>query len=378
MPYLDHAAATPLRPEARAAMEPFLGGIFGNPSGIHAESRRARAAVDEARERIGAIFGADHPLDVVFTGGGTESVNLGVKGPVLAAGPQASLVTTAVEHEAVLASASALERLGRRVTVIGVDGLGRVDPGDVALAVDGSTRVVSVMAANNETGVVQPVAKAASAVRAVSDGVLVHTDAVQAVLTEAVTLDGLEVDALSASSHKVGGPKGAGVLVLRPGIGLEPVIHGGGQELGRRSGTPDVAGIVGMAAALEQAASHRDQLRRLVTGERDAFEARITAAVPGAVVTGSGVPRLPQHAHFRFPGVDAEDLLIRLDGADLAASAGSACHSGARTPSHVLRAMGMTESEARECVRFTFGWTTRAGDGSAAADIVVSCVEALR
>jgi cysteine desulfurase len=376
MPYLDHAAATPLRPEAREAMEPFLGGIFGNPSGIHAESRRARAAVDDARERIAAVFGAEHPLDVVFTAGGTESVNLGVKGPVLAAGRAASLVTTAAEHEAVLASAAALERVDRRATVVAVDGLGRVDPGDVALAVDRSTRVVSVMTANNETGVVQPVAEVAAAVRAVSERALVHTDAVQAVLSEVITLDGLEVDAISVSSHKVGGPKGAGVLVLRPGVDLEPVIHGGGQELGRRSGTPDVAAIVGMAAALDIATAERDGLRLLLAAERDAFEERVTAKVPGTVVTSSGVARLPQHAHLRFPGIDAESLLIRLDGAGLAASSGSACHSGAVRPSHVLRAMGMTELESRECVRFTFGWPTRPGDGAAAADIVVSCAGA--
>jgi cysteine desulfurase len=377
MLYLDHAAATQLRPEAREAMEPFLGGIFGNPSGIHAESRRARAGIDDARERIAALLGAEHPLDVVFTSGGTESVNLGVKGPVLAGGPAASLVTTAIEHEAVLASAAALERVDRKATVVAVDGLGRVDPGDVALAVDGSTRVVSVMTANNETGVVQPVAKVAAAVRAAGERVLVHTDAVQAALSQAVTLDALDVDAVSVSSHKVGGPKGAGVLVLRPGIDLEPVLHGGGQELGRRSGTPDVAAIVGMAAALEVAAAQRDGLRRLLDSERDTFEERVTRTVPGAAVTGSGVDRLSQHAHLRFPGIDAETLLIRLDGAGLAASAGSACHSGAVRPSHVLRAMGMTEAEARECVRFTFGWTTRVGDGAAAADIVASCAEAL-
>lgn len=378
MLYLDHAAATPLRPEAFSAMEPFLTDAFGNPSGLHGPSRRARDAVEEARETVAALLGAGHPLDVVFTGGGTESVNLGVKGPVMAAGPGASLVTTAIEHEAVLASADALERLGHPVARVSVDGLGRVDPGDLAMAVTPSTRLVSVMAANNETGVIQPVAKAAAAVRAIGDDVVVHTDAVQVLASEPVSLGELEVDALSVSAHKIGGPKGVGALVIRRDLPLEPVIHGGGQEMGRRSGTQNVAGIVGMAAALKAAVADRDRFRAVVAAERDAFEDTVTSALPDAVVTGTGVERLPQHSHMRFPGVSAESLLIRLDGAGLAASSGSACQSGATTPSHVLLAMGVSTEHARQAVRFTFGWTTSPGDGAAAAAIVVDCVEALR
>jgi cysteine desulfurase len=377
MHYLDHAATAPLRPEARAAMAPFLEEAFGNPSGVHAVSRKAKDAVEEARERVADLLGARHPLDVVFTGGGTESVNLAVKGPLLAAGPGSALVTTAVEHEAVLSSATAMERLGSPVSIVPVDGLGRVDPGDVALAVDGSTVVVSVMAANNETGVVQPVAKVAAAVRAVSDHALLHCDAVQAVPSTAVGLDDLGVDLLSVSAHKFGGPKGVGALVMRPGVEVEPVIHGGGQELGRRSGTHNVAGIVGMAAALEAAVSDRQRFIDVVGAARDDFEARIAALVPDAAVTGAAVGRLVQHSHVRFPGIDVEGLLIRLDAAGVAASSGSACHSGARVVSHVLRAMGFTDGEARECVRFTFGWTTAPGDG-AAAEVVAGCVEALR
>jgi cysteine desulfurase len=378
MLYLDHAATTPMRPEAREAMEPFLGDVFGNPSGVHAVSRRAKDALEDARERAAALLGARHPLDIVFTGGGTESDNLGVKGPALAGGGRGGVVVTAVEHEAVLEAAAALRRLGCEVSIVGVDGLGRVDPGDVALAVAGGAPVVSVMAANNETGVVQPVAKVAEAARAVDDRVVVHCDAVQAFGSMDVDLVSLGVDLLTVSSHKVGGPKGVGVLALVPQIALEPVIHGGGQELGRRSGTHDVAGIVGMVAAMEAAAADRARLRAVAGAERDAFESVLEASVDDAAVTAKGVERLAGHSHVRVAGVPAETLLILLDAAGLAASAGSACQSGAVTTSHVLRAMGMPDAEADECVRFTFGWTTVPGDGERAARIVARCVEGLR
>jgi cysteine desulfurase len=234
------------------------------------------------------------------------------------------------------------------------------------------------MAANNETGVVQPVAEIAAAVRRASAEVVVHSDAVQAFVSREVGLDALGVDMLTVSSHKVGGPKGVGTLVVRPGIDLEPVIHGGGQELGRRSGTHDVAGIVGMAAALEAASKDRDRFIQDVDGARSRFERRLTAELPGAIITAGDVDRLVQHSHFRIEGVDAETLLIRLDAIGVSAAAGSACQSGAIEVSHVLAAMGMSEPEARSSVRFTFGWTTRPEDGDAAAAAVVAAVEGLR
>jgi cysteine desulfurase len=378
MLYLDHAATTPVRPEAREAMAPLLDDVFGNPSGVHAVSRRAKDLLEDARERVGALLGAAHPLDVVFTGGGTESDNLGVAGRALAGGARGGVVTTSVEHEAVLETARYLGRLGCPVTVVGVDRSGRVSPEDVVAAIDGNTRVVSVMAANNETGVVQPVAEIAAAVRRASAEVVVHSDAVQAFVSREVGLDALGVDMLTVSSHKVGGPKGVGTLVVRPGIDLEPVIHGGGQELGRRSGTHDVAGIVGMAAALEAASKDRDRFIQDVDGARSRFERRLTAELPGAIITAGDVDRLVQHSHFRIEGVDAETLLIRLDAIGVSAAAGSACHSGAIEVSHVLAAMGMSEPEARSSVRFTFGWTTRPEDGDAAAAAVVAAVEGLR
>ncbi|MDP2622959.1 MAG: cysteine desulfurase family protein [Actinomycetota bacterium] len=378
MLYLDHAATTPLRPEAREAMAPFLDAEFGNPSGIHSVSRRAKNALEDARERVAALLGAAHPLDIVFTGGGTESDNLGVAGPALAGGDRGGVVTTAIEHDAVLETARFLGRLGCPVAIVGVDDLGRAHPAEVAAALTGRTRIVSVMAANNETGVVQPVAEIASAVRADAPQALIHSDAVQAYVSREVGLDSLGVDLLTVASHKVGGPKGVGVLAMRPGIDLEPVIHGGGHELGRRSGTHNVAGIVGMAAALEAASKDRERFTHDVEEARRRFETRLVAEVPGAALTVPGTDRLVQHSHFRIDGVDAETLLIRLDAAGVAAAAGSACHSGAIEVSHVLAAMGMGVEDARSSVRFTFGWTIRPGDGDAAADALVAAVEGLR
>lgn len=378
MLYLDHAATTPVRPEAREAMAPLLDGEFGNPSGVHSVSRRAKDLLEDARERVAALLGAAHPLDVVFTGGGTESDNLGVAGPALAGGIRGGVVTTAIEHAAVLETGRFLERLGCPLTIVGVDFSGRVSADDVAAAITDQTRVVSVMAANNETGVVQPVAKIAEAVRRVGKEVVVHSDAVQAFVSRDVGLDSLGVDLITVSSHKVGGPKGVGALVVRPGIEIEPVIHGGGHELGRRSGTHDVAGIVGMAVALEAASKDRARFVQDVEEARARFERRLTALVADAKVTAFDADRLVQHSHFRIPGVEAETLLIRLDAAGVAAAAGSACHSGAIEVSHVLAAMGMGEADARSSVRFTFGWTSRPEDGDAAAVAVAAAVEGLR
>lgn len=375
--YLDHAATSPLRPEARAAMEPHLGERFGNPSGVHAVSRRAKDAVEEARERAAELLGADHPLDIVFTGGGTEADNLAVAGPALAAG--GGVVTSAIEHEAVLETARFLGRLGHEVTVVGVDARGLVDPAEVGEAVGEGTAVVSVMSANNETGVRQPVEEVVKAVRDAGGGrVLVHSDAVQSFVSEDVSIPSLGVDLLSLSAHKFGGPQGVGLVHVRRGVEVEPVLHGGGQELGRRSGTHAVAGIVGMVAAMEAAVRDRDRFRTTVAAIRDAFEDALVAALPDAIVTTPRAGRLAQHSHFRIPGIDAETLLIRLDGSDLAAAAGSACHSGALEVSHVLAAMGLDDRAARESVRFTFGWTSARADGVEAASRVVSCVEALR
>lgn len=361
-----------MRPGVAEVMAPFLGDSFGNPSGIHGVSRAAKDALEDARERVAAVLGC-RPLEVVFTGGGTEADNLAVTGAALAGGGVKGVVTAATEHEAVLESARFVARLGGPVSVVGVDTDGRVDPEEVAAAVSRDTAVVSVMWANNETGVIQPLAEVVQAVRSVAPSVLVHTDAVQAAVSLDVELG--ELDLLTVAAHKLGGPKGVGVLVVREGTTLEPVLHGGGQELGRRSGTHNVAGAIGMAAALELAAADRKRFREEVGAIRDEFESTLRAKAPGLRVNAPEDRRLVQHSHVRIPGIRNETVLIRLDRAGIAASAGSACQSGASTPSHVLAAMGMSSAEARECLRFSFGWNSVPDDGRVLAEAVARTLE---
>ena len=378
MLYLDHAATTMVRPEVSVAMAPFLGDTFGNPSGIHGVSRRAKNALEAAREKAAELLGADRALEIVFTGGGTEADNLAVAGAALAGGKRGGVVTTEIEHEAVLETAAFLERLGSPVTLVGVDRLGRVAADDIGQAIDGTTAVVSVMSANNETGTIQPVHKAAEAARAVNSDVVVHTDAVQAFVSEEITVASTGCDLIALASHKFGGPKGVGLLYVRNGVELEPVIHGGGQELGRRSGTHNVAGIVGMVKAMELTVADRDAFRRRVGAARDRFEGILGAALPELTANAPPDDRLVQHSHLRIRGVQAETLLIRLDQAGVAAAAGSACQSGAIYVSHVLAAMGFSELEASECVRFSFGWVNQSVDGELAAGRVLDVVEDLR
>ncbi|HJR92726.1 MAG TPA: cysteine desulfurase family protein [Acidimicrobiia bacterium] len=371
MLYLDHAATTPMRPGVAEAMAPFLEDRFGNPSGVHGVSRFAKDALEDARERVATVLECE-PLEVVFTGGGTESDNLAVKGAALAGGRRAGVVTVATEHEAVLASAGFLERMGCPVTIVPVDSLGRVDPRQVGGAVGPETAVASVMWANNETGVVQPVAEIAAAVKEANPSTIVHSDAIQAVVSEDVTAG--PVDLLTVAGHKLGGPKGVGVLVVKQGVALEPVVHGGGQELGRRSGTHNVAGAVGLARALELAVADRGRLRRDVSEARGRFEAAVSEARPDVAINAPLDSRLVQHSHLRIPGIRNETVLIRLDQAGVAASAGSACQSGASSPSHVLTAMGLSDAAARECLRISFGWTTTPEDGDQAAKALLEAI----
>ena len=372
--YLDNAATTPVRGVAREAMAPHLDDGFGNPSGLHSVSRRAKNAVEEAREQAAALVGAAHPLEIVFTGGGSESDNLAIKGAALAHSARGGVVVSAVEHEAVLASAGFVESLGCRLDVVGVDAQGVVDPAAVADAVEAGTAVVSIMAANNETGVTQAVRKIGDEARAVNGAISVHSDAVQAFISSDVTVDELGVDMLTLSAHKFGGPQGVGLLFVRDGTALEPAVHGGGQELGRRSGTHNVAGIVGMAAAMAEAAAERDSFRSRIGAMRDRFEAELARLLPAVAFTVPNADRLVQHSHFRVPGILAETLLIKLDGAGIAAAAGAACHSGAIEPSHVLSAMGIEPQLAAECVRVSFGWANADRDGEAAAAAIAEAV----
>jgi cysteine desulfurase len=379
MVYLDHAATTPMRPEVWDAMAPFATDTFGNASGSHGVARRAKNAFEEARERAAAVIGCS-PNEVVFTGGGTEADNLAIKGSALRGGlvPGGSvpggIVTSAVEHEAVLESVAFCARMGSPVTVVGVDSSGLVEPGAVAAAAESGTAIVSVMMANNETGVIQPIRQIVDGV----DGrVPVHTDAVQAFATLDLGVDDLGVDLLSLSAHKFGGPKGVGLLYVRKGVALEPVLHGGGQELGRRSGTSNVMGAVGMALAMELAAADRSRLRSTAGEARTAF-VDVLCRAGVAVPTVDPGQTLVSHAHLRFPGIRNETLLVRLDRSGVAVSVGSACASGAATVSHALTAMGVSPEAARESLRFSFGWTTAPDDGLEAGRIVLEALEGLR
>jgi cysteine desulfurase len=369
--YLDHAATTPLRPEAIEAMRPHALGRYGNPSGSHAISRAAKNALEESRERAAVLIGA-RPNEIVFTGGGTESDNLALKGRALSASTRGGVVISAVEHDAVIEAAAFLARLGSEVTTIGVDSRGLVDPEVVAAAVDENTAVVSVMAANNETGVIEPVSEIVRLVKERGFGTVVHTDAVQAYPTTGLDVNELGVDLLTLAAHKFGGPQGVGLLYVREGTRLEPLLHGGGQELGRRSGTHNVAGIVGMVAAMEAAADDRDRFISTVTEARRRFEAKLSDR------TERTVPEeltLPQHSHLHLP-VESETMLVRLDRLGLAASAASACQSGAVDISHVLSAMGVDSARARHSLRFTFGWSTTVEEAEQAAEIVIAALDA--
>lgn len=376
MLYLDHAATTPIRPQVWEAMSDLVDRGWGNPTGFHASARAAKNALEEARERVAEVLGC-RPLEVVFTSGGTESDNLAIKGGALAGGGRGGVVTSAVEHEAVLNAARFLEEWGCPVTVVGVDSDGLVDPSEIAEAVTPGIAVVSVMAANNETGAGQPIRKIVEAVRdRAGPDTLVHTDAVQSFVSDDLRVDELGVDLLTLAGHKFGGPTGVGVLYVREGVTLEPVSHGGGQELGRRSGTHHVLGAVGMAMAMELAASDRARFNRDVREARRRFETALSERVPRLLVTSHSA-RTVHHSHLRFPGVANQTLLVRLDRLGLAASAGSSCQSGAAKVSHVLSAMGICDAEARSSVRFSFGWTTRASDGDRAADLVLQALEGL-
>ncbi|MDQ3513915.1 MAG: cysteine desulfurase [Chloroflexota bacterium] len=365
--YLDHAATTPVDAEVVAAMLPFFGERFGNPSAVSHLGQEARAAVDRSRATIAAVLGC-RPAEVIVTGGATESDGLALAGAAWAArfarpdGPWPHLVTTAIEHSAVLESARLLERQGFSVTVVPCDADGRVAPGAVAAALRPETCLVSTMLANNETGAIQPVREIAALCR--ERGIAVHTDAVQAAGLLPLKVDDLGVDLLTLSAHKFYGPKGVGLLFVRAGTAMAWTQRGGGQEGGRRGGTENTAGIVGMAVALAKAEARRPEYVAHCVAIRDALVAGIAGAVPGVELNGPppGPDRLPNNANLAFPGIQGETLLLALDMEGIAASAGSACTAGKAEPSHVLEAMGLSDERCRSSVRFTVGWDTTAED----------------
>jgi cysteine desulfurase len=353
--YLDHAATTPVRAEVLAAMVPHLRERFGNPSSHHTVGEAAADALDDARRRVAAVLGM-RPGDVVFTSGGTEANNLATKGLAVGAagrrGGPVHVVTSAIEHESVLASCAYLERVhGFEVTVLPVSATGRIDPDAVASAIRDDTAVVTVGYANNEVGTVQDVAAIAAACAGAR--VPLHLDAVQA--AGWLPLAGTGADALSIAGHKIGAPQGTGVLAVRGRLPLEPLLHGGGQERDRRSGTENVAGAVGLALALELAEAEREELAARVSARRDAFIDRVLSLVPDARLTGDPVHRLAGTASFTFAGVSGEAVLLELERRGVVSSSGSACAAGSDEPSHVLLALGISPEVAQTSVRFTFG-----------------------
>jgi cysteine desulfurase len=351
MIYLDHNATTPLAPEALEAMRPYLDRFHGNASSIHAAGRETRAALDDSRDRLAALLGC-RPHEIIFTGGGTEANNLALLGLARAhASRGRHLITCATEHHAVLHPLEHLQRReGFRVTVLGVDSRGLLDPADVLSALMPETTVVSVMTANNETGVRQPVAEIAALCR--GRGVLFHTDAIQSFGKEPLASD---ADALSLAAHKFCGPKGAGVLRLRGGIPIERIAFGGSHEGDRRPGTENVAAIVGMARAAELAAANAAGDSQRLVPLREQLWHGIRAAFPAAVRNSDPALSLANTLNVSFPGLDGESVLINLDLAGICASSGSACMVGSIQPSHVLLAMGVPRELAQATVRFSLG-----------------------
>ncbi len=365
--YLDHAATAPLRPEVVDAMLPVLRDGWGNPSSAHAVGRAAREVLDAARERIASALGAT-PREIVLTSGGTESINLAVKGAAWAGSARGHrVVISAVEHHAVEGSAHHLERHGFEVVVVPVDRYGRVDPEDVEAAITDRTAVVSVMTANNEVGTIQHVREIADVVHR-HRGVLFHTDAVQAAPWLPLDVDALGVDLLSIAGHKLGGPKGVGALYVRRGSNIVAQQHGGGQERYRRAGTEDVAYAVGLATALDLATAERATVAPRVAALRD----RLASAVLGDGVTLTGHPteRLPNNLSVIVAGVEGGTVTTMLDLEGVACSTGSACATGSADVSHVLTAMGYPEDEARGAVRLSLGRSTTDAEVDRAADLV--------
>ena len=359
-------------------MRPWLGERFGNPSGSHAVARAARQAIDEARDIVAAALGAQ-PGEIVFTGGGTEADNLAIAGVAASRRDAGSPLCTAVEHHAVLHACGVLGGATLPVDAAGQLHLDALEDALRAAKREGRPpAVVSVMLANNEVGTIQPLGAVVERVRALSPSTLVHTDAVQAFPWLDVAELAAGADLVAVSAHKFGGPQGVGALVVREGVRLEPLLHGGGQERDRRSGTHNVAGIVGMAAAMAATVDSRDETVARVSVLRDRLADGLLEAVPGTRETGDRRIKIAGNCHLRFGDVESESLLVLLDDAGLCASAGSACTSGAIEPSHVLLAMGIARDDALSSVRFSLGVTTSESDVDLALKTVPDAVARLR
>jgi cysteine desulfurase len=376
--YLDHAATTPVDERVVAAMLPYFTEQFGNPSSIHRLGRAALEALDSARETVADVLGASRK-EIIFTGGGSEADNLAIKGAALAqrqAGKGAHVITSAIEHHAVLHAVEYLQAFGFEVTVLPVDSDGLVRPDDLRAALRPDTVLVSIMYANNEIGTIQPMAELGAICR--ERGVLLHTDAVQAAGSLSLDVHELNVDLLSLAAHKFYGPKGVGALYVRRGTPLLPQINGGGQERRRRAGTENVAGIVGMATALRLAEERRDSYAARCTALRDRLAKSILDRIPHTYLNGHPTRRLPNNVNIAFDYVEGESILLLLDQQGIAASSGSACTSGSLEASHVLLALGLPPERAIGSLRFTDGLSTTEADIDYLLDILPPLIERLR
>jgi len=371
--YLDNNATTPVLPQVLEAMRPYFGEHFGNASSIHHHGQETRAAVEDARESVAALLGCS-ASEIIFTSGGTESDNLAIAGLIA---PGDHVITSSIEHSAVLQSCKALDKRGCEVTVLPVDGRSLIDPGDVRRALRPKTKLISVMMANNETGALQPVEEIGKI--ATETGVLFHTDAVQAAAKVAIDVKRIGCHALSISGHKIHASQGTGALYLKKGTQIQSLLYGGRHERSRRAGTENVPGIVGLgeAAKLAKGAFDRGDDRKMAA-MRDRLQQGILAQVDEAVVNGDGIARVPNTTNIRFDHIEGEALVIALDLKGLAVSTGAACSSGAIEPSHVLIAMGLRSDQARASIRFSLGKQTTEADIDFALTLVPETVARLR
>lgn len=376
MIYLDHNATTPLDPVVLEAMLPYLRDEFGNASSVHSPGQRARAAVDGARESVAALIGAK-PSEIVFTSGGTEADNLAILGAVKASdAPNKHVITTLIEHHAVLQTCQALEKEGVAVTCVPPNPSGLISAASVSHAIRPDTVLISVMHANNELGTIQPVEEVARIAREAK--ILFHVDAVQSAGKLPIDVRAIGADLLSLSAHKIYGPKGVGALYVRSGSRIEPVFRGGQHERALRPGTENVAGIVGMGKAAELAQQHIAEDAARVAALRDRFESALRDVIEGIHVNGDLLSRVCNTTNITVPGASGESLVIALDLQGIACSTGAACSSGAIEPSHVLLAIGLSDSDARSSIRFSLGRTTTSAEIERAIAIIPGVAERLR
>ncbi len=374
--YMDHAATTPTDQRVVEAMLPYFGEIYGNPSSLHGFGQEARAAVEAARAEIARFLGAK-PTEIVFTSGGTESDNFAIKGTAWAKRKRGNhIITSAIEHHAVLESCRFLEKEGFRVTYLPVDGDGLVAPADVAGAITDQTILISIMHANNEIGTIQPIAEIGRIAK--EKGIGFHTDAVQTFGHLPINVDELNIDLLSASAHKLYGPKGIGLLYIRKGTKLTPLMHGGDQENGRRASTQNVPGIVGFAKAAELAAASMHEEMARLTSLRDRLIRGLFERLDGIRLNGHPTRRLPNNINLSVESIEGEGIILSLDMMGIACSTGSACTSSSLEPSHCLLAIGLPHELSHGSIRFSLGKQTREGDIDAVLEALPQVVGRLR